>query len=406
MKDIVVPELAESIFDGTIIAWLKDIGDPVEESEPVAELETDKINVEIPATASGVLAEQSVEVGDDVEVGAVIGKIDPEGEASATSEEPEEQPEEEQAAEGQEEPTPEQEETPAPAASSSSSTVLDTPSARKHARETGESTTVEEPQAQETKSDTFKPAATLEKPSEEEESTPDKPVEVVEMSRRRQAIARNLVEAQQTTAMLTTFNEVDMSAIMNLRKEVQDEFVERHDIKLGFMSIFSKAVISGLKKYPDVNAEITDKKIIRKKYYNVGIAVGAEEGLVVPVVKNADRMNFAEIEHEIKGLANKANDNTLTLSDMQDGTFTITNGGVFGSLFSTPIINMPQVGILGMHGIFDRPITLEDGSIENRPMMYIALSYDHRVIDGSTSVKFLKHVKDLLEDPKKLLLEG
>lgn len=398
MNEILVPELAESITEGTIIAWLKEVGDPVKESEPVAELETDKINVEIPAPSDGVLTEQIAEIGDDVEVGAVIGKIDPSATATETKEE---------TSEPDSEPIPEKvEEEPVPVAQSSSSTVLDTPSARKHARETGETTTITEPTAEKAKAATPKTPSIPASEADDHEFAADQPVEIVKMSRRRQAIAKNLVEARQTTAMLTTFNEVDMSAIMNLRKEVQDEFVDKHGVKLGFMSIFSKAVISGLKKYPDVNAEIQEDKIVRKKYYNIGIAVGAEEGLVVPVVKNADRMNFAEIEHEIKDLSAKARDSKLTLSDMQDGTFTITNGGVFGSLFSTPIINMPQVGILGMHGIFDRTIVDENGESVVRPMMYIALSYDHRVIDGSTSVRFLKHVKDLLEDPRKLLLEG
>lgn len=404
MIDILVPELAESITEGTLIAWLKEVGEEVEAFEPIAELETDKINVEIPADEAGVLTKTLAEVGDDVEVGTVIAKIDTEASAASAAKEEltEDSTVDESAEEEISKEEPQKESKPA---ATTSSTVLDTPSARKRERETGEATQVVESGQQAVPKSPAQKTSTSEV-EDEPVSTAEQPVEVVKMSRRRQAIARNLVEAQQTTAMLTTFNEVDMSAIMNLRKEVQDEFVDKHGVKLGFMSIFTKAVISGLKKFPDVNAEISDKNIIRKKYYNIGIAVGAEEGLVVPVVKNADRMNFAEIEHEIKNLADKANENDLTLSDMQEGTFTITNGGVFGSLFSTPILNMPQVGILGMHGIFDRPVLVEDGRTEIRPMMYIALSYDHRVIDGSTSVRFLKHVKDLLEDPRKLLLEG
>lgn len=402
MRDVLVPELAESITEGTIIAWLKEVGDTVEAFEPIAELETDKINVEIPAEEAGVLSEVLAEIGDDVEVGEVIGKIDTAQTGAPKAEPAKEEPAKEEPAAEESAPA-EAEEASEVAASSGSSTVLDTPSARKRARETGETQQVVEPTQEKPKTPAQKPAA---KAPEPEVTSPDKPVEVVKMSRRRQAIARNLVESRQTTAMLTTFNEIDMSAIMNLRKEVQEEFVERHDVKLGFMSLFAKAVISGLKKYPAVNAELQDDQLLLKKYYNIGIAVSAEEGLVVPVVKDADRMNFAEIELEIKRLAGKARDNKLGLDDMQDGTFTITNGGVFGSLFSTPIINMPQVGILGMHGIFDRPIVDKDGNQVIRPMMYIALSYDHRVIDGETSVGFLKHVKDLLEDPRRLLLEG
>ena len=225
------------------------------------------------------------------------------------------------------------------------------------------------------------------------------------MSRRRQTIARRLVEAQQTAAMLTTFNEVDMSAIMDVRKRRRDAFKERHGVGLGFMSFFTKAVIGALKAFPRLNAEIQGDEMVLKHYYDIGIAVGVDEGLVVPVVRDADRLSFAAIERQIGELADKARKNTLALADLQGGTFTITNGGTFGSLLSTPILNAPQVGILGMHKIEERPIAL-NGAVVIRPMMYLALSYDHRIVDGSEAVRFLVRVKELLEDPERLLLEG
>ena len=225
------------------------------------------------------------------------------------------------------------------------------------------------------------------------------------MTRRRQTIARRLVEAQQTTAMLTTFNEIDMSAVMDVRKRRKDTFKERHGIGLGFMSFFTKAVVGALKAFPMLNAEIQGAEIVLKRYYDIGIAVGAEEGLVVPVVRDADRKGFAQIEREIADLAQRARDGKLTLAELQGGTFTITNGGIFGSLMSTPILNAPQVGILGMHKIEERPIAL-GGQVVIRPMMYVALSYDHRIVDGNTAVRFLVRVKEMIEDPETLLLEG
>lgn len=226
------------------------------------------------------------------------------------------------------------------------------------------------------------------------------------MSRRRQTIAKRLVEVQQTSAMLTTFNEVDMTAVMNLRKRRKDQFFEQNEVKLGFMSFFTKAVVAALKKYPLLNAEIQGDELIVKKFYDIGIAVAAEEGLVVPVVRDADRLTFAGIEKEIGELAKKARNNKLTLGEPQGGSFTITNGGTFGSLMSTPILNSPQVGILGMHKIQARPVAIDEERFENRPMMYIALSYDHRIVDGKEAVGFLVTIKNLLEDPEQLLLEG
>jgi 2-oxoglutarate dehydrogenase E2 component (dihydrolipoamide succinyltransferase) len=225
------------------------------------------------------------------------------------------------------------------------------------------------------------------------------------MSRRRRTIAQRLVEAQQTAAMLTTFNEIDMSAVMELRQRRQDAFVQRHNVKLGFMSFFVKAVIGGLKAFPQLNAEIQGDEIVLKHYYDIGIAVGAEEGLVVPVLRAADRQSFAQIEQRIKDFAQKVRAGSLSLEDLRGGTFTITNGGVFGSLLSTPILNPPQVGILGMHKIEERPIAL-DGAVVIRPMMYVALTYDHRIVDGREAVQFLVRVKELVEDPESLLLEG
>jgi 2-oxoglutarate dehydrogenase E2 component (dihydrolipoamide succinyltransferase) len=231
-------------------------------------------------------------------------------------------------------------------------------------------------------------------------------MERIKMSRRRQTIAKRLVEVQHTAAMLTTFNEVDMTAIMDLRKKRKDAFFEKHDVRLGFMSFFTKAVVAALKKYSLLNAEIQGDELVVKKFYDIGIAVAAPEGLVVPVVRDANQKSFAEIEREIGNLGKKARDNALTLKDLQGGTFTITNGGVFGSLMSTPILNAPQVGILGMHKIQTRPIAVDNDRIENRPMMYIALSYDHRIVDGKEAVSFLAMIKELLEDPESLLLEG
>ncbi len=225
------------------------------------------------------------------------------------------------------------------------------------------------------------------------------------MSRRRQTIARRLVEAQQTAAMLTTFNEIDMSAVMEVRRRRRDSFKERHGIGLGFMSFFTKAAVGALKAFPRLNAEIQGDEMVLKKYYDIGIAVGAEEGLVVPVVRDADRLTFAEIERQIAELADKARKGTLSLAELQGGTFTITNGGIFGSLMSTPILNAPQVGILGMHKIEERPI-VKGGEVVVRPMMYVALSYDHRIVDGSEAVRFLVRIKELIEDPENLLLEG
>lgn len=415
MAEVKVPELAESITEGTIAQWLKQPGEKVEKGEYIVELETDKVNVEIISDYEGVLTEQLKEEGDTVLVGEAIALVDADGTPVQSKEqEPvaKEQVKEEPKAAA---PAPELIEV------KKGNKPVASPSARKLAREKGidlnEIPTVD-PLGRVRKQDVesfngqAQPSAPAPKPPKPEakKAAPapasGKPEERVKMSRRRQTIAKRLVEVQHNTAMLTTFNEVDMTNIMNLRNKRKDAFQKENDVKLGFMSFFTKAVVGSLKKYPLLNAEIQGDELLIKKYYDIGVAVSAPEGLVVPVVRDADRMNFAEIEKEIGSLAKKARDNKLALSDLQGGTFTITNGGVFGSLMSTPILNGTQVGILGMHGIKKRPIAVEDDKIEVRPMMYIALSYDHRIVDGAEAVSFLANVKKLIEDPESLLLEG
>jgi 2-oxoglutarate dehydrogenase E2 component (dihydrolipoamide succinyltransferase) len=409
--EIKVPELAESITEGTIAQWLKKVGDHVSQGEYIAELETDKVNVEITAEHSGVIQELKREEGDTVEVGEVIAVL-AEGDSPTASTEQAEAPKEEKKVS----PVASEEAAPAPG-----NRPVASPAARKLAREKGidlEAVPTADPLGRLRKQDVAsyeeKPAASApakapekkEAPAAANVESPGKPVERIKMSRRRQTIAKRLVEAQQTAAMLTTFNEVDMSAVMELRKRRKDQFFEKHDVKLGFMSFFTKAVIGALKEFPLLNAEIQGDEILLKKYYDIGIAVSTDEGLVVPVVRDADRLGFAGIEREIMHLGKKARENKLSLSELQGGTFTITNGGVFGSLWSTPILNAPQVGILGMHKIQWRPVAIDEENFENRPMMYIALSYDHRIVDGKEAVSFLVRVKEMLEDPESLLLDS
>lgn len=408
MIEIKVPELAESITEGTIAEWLKSVGDHVEQGEYIAELETDKVNIEIIAENSGVITEFKFEPGDTVEVGQVIALIDENaaggGEAPAAAPAPEAKEEAPAAP------------TPAPEAKEEANAqerLIATPAARKLARERGidlNNVTPVDPLGRVHKQDVAghqdKQPAPKAAPAPQAAENPAKPVERIKMSRRRQTIAKRLVESQQTAAMLTTFNEVDMSAIMELRNRRKDAFVEKNGVKLGFMSFFTKAVVGALKEFPLLNAEIQGDEVLMKKFYDIGIAVSTDEGLVVPVVRDADRLSFAGIEGAIGELGKKARDNKLALSDLTGGTFTITNGGVFGSLMSTPILNTPQVGILGMHTIQYRPVAIDQENFEVRPMMYIALSYDHRIVDGKESVSFLVRVKQLLEDPESLLLEG
>lgn len=424
MIEIKVPELAESITEGTVASWLKQPGDHVEKGEAIVELETDKVNIEVPADESGTLDEQLAAEGDTVQVGQVIARLSSgSGGGTAVA-------------------TKTKTETAAEAASAPAETKVEevgeakkverreehvaspgkgpiaTPAARKLAREKGidlSAVQTNDPigriNVHDVTNHDSKPAPTPTQAPKAPAVSPQpvasgKEEERIKMTRRRQTIANRLVEVQQTAAMLTTFNEIDMSAVMALRKRRQEKFVKDNDVKLGFMSFFTKAAVAALKRMPYLNAEIQGNEIVLKKYYDIGIAVSAPDGLVVPVVREADRKNFGEIEKDILHLADKARNNKLGLSDLTGGTFTITNGGVFGSLLSTPILNGPQVAILGMHSIQLRPIAIDAETMENRPMMYVALSYDHRIVDGREAVTFLKHIKEMIEDPEQLLFEA
>ncbi|MCC3356379.1 2-oxoglutarate dehydrogenase complex dihydrolipoyllysine-residue succinyltransferase [Bacillus sp. REN16] len=417
MIEIKVPELAESITEGTIVEWLKKEGELVNKGESIAELETDKVNVEINSEYTGVIKEFLFQPGDNVEVGQIIAKLDENGSESSAAA-PEASPAEEPKAEA---PAPEANQEPVAVETEvkKGRQAIASPAARKRARELGIDLNevpykdplgrvrVEGVEAYNQKPPAPAPVPAAKQPAAAPAVNDDPRIERIKMSRRRQTIAKKLVEAQHTAAMLTTFNEIDMTAVMDVRARRKDAFFKKHGVKLGFMSFFTKAVIGALKQYPFVNAEIQGNEILLKNFYDIGIAVSAEEGLVVPVVRNADTLSFAGIEAEIGRLAAKARDNKLGLSDLQGGTFTITNGGTFGSLNSTPIINAPQVGILGMHKIQRRPVVVDNNdTVEVRPMMYVALSYDHRIIDGKDAVGFLVKVKELLEDPEDLLLEG
>jgi len=422
VADIIVPELAESITEGEIVRWVKNVGDTVEKGEFIVELETDKVNAEIISEEAGVLVEILAQEGDVVEVGAVIAKVDPNGTAAA----PAAAPAKEEAPVKEATPAPAKEEAPkaAPAApvveeTTANGRVIASPAARKLAREKGidlgainpvdpqgrvrvQDVAAHNPAAQQAPAQTQAAAPTPKATPAADESR----VEVVKMTRRQKTAANRLLEVSQGTAMLTTFNEIDMTNVMALRKRKKDAFMEKHDgTKLGFMSFFTKAVTAALKAYPAVNAKIVGEEIHYNKFFDVGIAVSTPDGLVVPNVRDTDRKNFAEIEGDIADLAVKARNKKLALSDLEGGSFTITNGGVFGSLMSTPIINGDQAAILGMHNIVQRPIAV-NGEVEVRPMMYVALSYDHRIINGKESVGFLKMVKDLIENPEDLLLEA
>jgi 2-oxoglutarate dehydrogenase E2 component (dihydrolipoamide succinyltransferase) len=414
MAEIKVPELAESITEGTIAKWLKNVGEHVEKGDYLVELETDKVNIEIISDFSGTLTEQKFAEGDTVRVGETIAAVDESGQSitvAATEQKPPEpiaQPPIQPIAPAADTQEKKEEVISRPIAS---------PAARRLAREKGlnlNDIPAMDPLGRIRKQDVSsyqQPAQNntpkVEKAGEMVPSQNDtKPILYERMSRRRQTIAKRLVEVQQTAAMLTTFNEIDMTAVMDLRKRRKDKFFEEHDVRLGFMSFFTKAVVAALKKFPYLNAEIQGDQLLVKKFYDIGIAVAAEEGLVVPVVRDADRKTFAEIEMDIMQLAEKARTNKLSLNDLQGGTFSITNGGVFGSLLSTPILNGPQVGILGMHKIQLRPVAIDKEKTENRPMMYVALSYDHRIVDGKEAVSFLRKIKEMLEDPESLLLEG
>ena len=432
--DVIIPELGESISEGTIVVWLVKVGDSVDIDQPLLELETDKVTAELPAPTAGVITERLFEEGADVDVGAVVARIDPDGDRAA--------PPVEAAA-------------PAPAAAPDQplspavrrlvlehrldpSTIPPTGKGGRllkgdvlAAIESGAAGPPMGPDGPELDEGSF--ASTLaEMPVLAAEPAPavqvatdiatkpppptstraevrppaagERTVRRVRMTRMRRAIARRLKEVQNEAAILTTFNEVDMKPVMDLRSRYKEAFAAKHGVKLGFMSFFVKAVIEALKEYPAVNGSIDGDELLFHDYFDVGVAVSSETGLVVPVVRDADRLSFAEVEQTIGDLARAARDGSLTLSQLEGGTFSITNGGTFGSMLSTPILNPPQSGILGMHNIVKRPWVVGD-AIEVRPIMYVALSYDHRIVDGSTAVRFLVKIKQLLEDPARLLLE-
>lgn len=421
MSEIVVPELAESITEGTIAEWLKNPGDSVDKGEAVVELETDKVNVEVVSEEAGVLQEHLAEPGDTVEVGQAIATVG-EGSGSSSSsassdDKKEEAPKSEEKSEEKSEPA-EADKSSEKESASNDQRVNATPSARKYAREKGidlaevaskgnDVVRKDDIDRQQQGNQKQAEPAKSEAPAKSQSSTPNKPVIREKMSRRKQTAAKKLLEVSNNTAMLTTFNEVDMTNVMNLRKRKKEQFIKDHDgTKLGFMSFFTKAAVAALKKYPAVNAEIDGQDMITKQFYDIGIAVSTDNGLIVPFVRDCDKKNFAEIESSIADLAVKARDNKLSLGDLMNGSFTITNGGIFGSMMSTPIINGSQAAILGMHSIITRPIAIDKDTIENRPMMYLALSYDHRIIDGKEAVGFLKTIKELIESPEDLLLES
>lgn len=407
MAEIIVPELGESISEGTITKWFVKEGDSVSQGDVLLELETDKVNIEISADNSGVVSRIAKLDGDVVLVGEAIGSIGESAGGVSAPAAPATEPAAVAAPAAPVAPAAASVQTSAPV-SESAAVINASPAARKRAREQGIDLTQSQGQAPAPAPSVATPvkSAPLAQAEPAGASKDAKPTERKRMSRRRVTIANRLVEAQRTAAMLTTFNEVDMTAILDLRKRRKQAFFEKNDVNLGFMSFFTKAVVGALKAFPLLNAEIDGEEIVVKKFYDIGIAVSAKEGLVVPVVRDAERLSFAEIEKNIVELAGKARANTLSIADLQGGSFTITNGGVFGSLLSTPILNTPQVGILGMHKIQVRPVAIDDVRMENRPMMYIALSYDHRIVDGSEAVRFLVTVKALLEDPEALLLEG
>jgi 2-oxoglutarate dehydrogenase E2 component (dihydrolipoamide succinyltransferase) len=424
MAEIRVPTLGESVTEATIGKWFKQAGDTVAVDEPLVELETDKVTVEVPAPAAGVLTDITAKGGETVAVGALLGQIKEQpAAAGAIAATPPARPEQKtdggaSANAKEAEPRPRaavkpQEPSPAPAALPLS------PSVRKIAAETGVDPSTVRGSGKDgrvTKADMLtaieraaaaptpisQPSVfTLRAPSPTDDAARE---ERVPMTRLRQTISRRLKEAQNTAAMLTTFNEVDMSAVMHLRSQYKDAFEKRHGVKLGFMGLFVRACVQALKEIPAVNAEIDGSDIIYKNYYHIGVAVGTDRGLVVPVVRDCDRKPLAQIESEIAEFGRRAREGTLKIEDLQGGTFTISNGGVYGSLMSTPILNAPQSGILGMHKIEERPVVVA-GRIEARPMMYLALTYDHRIVDGREAVLFLVRVKEMIEDPARLVLE-
>ena len=423
IEKIVVPVLGESITEATVSKWLKKEGDNVEVDEPIVELETDKVNLEVPSPISGVLTEISSKDGSVVEVGALLGSVSENGSGSPKDhiiekikpikkkenvivlEEKKKEPiiDEEKT---QEQPlvlTDEVKEEDELEKQGEQETL--SPAVRKIVAENNidiNSVKGSGKDGRVLKGDLINLMGVNPPPSERKIKYGQE--ERIKMTRLRQTIAKRLKQAQENAALLTTFNEVDMSNVMNMRKDNQEDFQNRYGIKLGFMSFFVKACVVALKNFPAVNAEIEGDTIVYKNYYNISFAVGTDKGLVVPVLKNADELSFADIEKNIKEISEKARDGKLTIEDLQGGTFTISNGGVYGSMLSTPILNLPQSGVLGMHNIVDRPVVV-DGEIKIRPIMYLALSYDHRIIDGKESVSFLKMVKENLEEPRRLFLD-
>ena len=396
--NIVVPEVGESIVDARVAKWLRKEGDSVAAGDALVELETDKIDIEVPSPSAGVIKSIAHTDGADVKVGDVLGVIDESAKAAAAP-----------ASAPAPASTPEKK----PAAPEAAKTRA-TPTARKAAEEkdvdisklkgSGDAGRVMRRDVEQASSPQATKVDLQTRPAPVPRPEGDRREERVRMSKRRATIAKRLVEVQSTAAMLTTFNEVDMSGVQAVREKHKAAFKERHGINLGLTSFFVKAVVGALRSFPRLNAEIQGDEMILKHYYDIGVAVGAAEGLVVPVLRDADQMSFAAIEAQVRDFAKRADDGSLSLADLKGGTFTITNGGVFGSLLSTPILNPPQVGILGLHAIKDRPVGV-NGQVVLRPMMYTALTYDHRIVDGAEAVRFLVRVKELVEDPGALLLE-
>lgn len=418
--ELVVPNLGESVVEATVGRWLKNEGEPVKVGEPVVVLETDKVDLEVGAEREGILARIQHPQGDDVKIGDVLGIIE-ETNGAAQSAPQSAQPAETATS------APAQAQTQAasaPVAAAAGSPEA-TPVARRMAQDAQvdlTQVTPSGPSGRVTKTDVQRfietKSAPAQRPSPQPSATQPVPEtapifsydggrreERIKMSRRRRTIATRLVEAQHTAAMLTTFNEIDMTKVMEIRERRKEAFKKKHGVSLGLSSFFVKASIGALKAFPRLNAEIQGDDMLLKYYYDIGVAIGAEEGLVVPVLRDADRMSFAEIESKIKEFAQQAGDGTLPLDALRGGTFTITNGGIFGSMMSTPILNPPQVAILGLHAIKPRPVVI-DNEIVIRPMMYVALSYDHRIVDGREAVQFLVRIKELVEDPESLLIEG
>lgn len=393
-KDLVVPTLGESVTEATVSKWLKQVGDSVKADEPVVELETDKVSVSVPSPETGILSEIRIQAGTTVNVGAVLGSVGA-GTASASKKEPAKASESIKASEPVKSKTVE--------VLTSKKEIL-SPAVKRIVEEKRIDINTISGSGRDgriLKGDLLESMGLPSSPSKARFTKGDE--ERVKMTRLRSTIAKRLKEAQNNAAMLTTFNEVDMSRIIEMRAEYKDGFQKRYGVKLGFMSFFVRSCVEALKAFPIINAEIQQDEIVYKNYYNIGVAVGTEKGLVVPVVRDADELSFADIEKQIIALGEKAKTGQLSIEELQGGTFTITNGGIYGSMLSTPILNPPQSGVLGMHNIVQRAVVV-DGKVEVRPIMYLALSYDHRIIDGKDAVSFLVRVKEYLEDPRRLFL--